>query len=921
MNINNYSKSSHPHSAQGKVFQQVFHSNGSFHLNQFRETNTSKDDTTRDDTLGEESINKTPEGSIPKDNVIDNLDLFNCDNTFIEQLNQDSDEFTNDDQSFENNIQLRDDPNNKNFQEQTLNSLKNIPTPASARKVLVQNSMAHSLKQNSVYEIPPNLRKPFKIPYPAYAVTPGVTPTSLITPKSKQTTGQHGRVLQFTSATLADSADKDAAHPIATIQEHNNSIEIGSKEPNEPPTYTETNAKSDGRNNETGTSANNLAPPTETQINPKNTNCDSIPNTLVFTEPPLQGENQLNEVNARTSHIVDISTPRLTNNLPVGYTIQTNLYNSTISSTLGQNIKAYINNNSDNVHKTCLPLSKTAVVHTPQLKTNTVYNSETYHSFQDSQPTGKLHISRFIDDSIKPSNESRLTLPVELESLRSLIMSQPEILAPHIIELGNINLIHSKTINKKKHSYQQLTAHNKIPRSLRIKCELTTSPSYSSNPKFIRIKEDLQVATNDYIKTGTKLMTEWAEENINLLLQDRCQTILKKALQLLDGIALYHATVIYTPNWFLSSQNHNTLLLFKLYLSDEFIDAKEIINYLEVPLDTIRLLGAKILTNNGSDETALNSFTSINLNTINLNHQDEFNFISETLIIFDQILRITTIDLWETQKEKSKQLSAAETLKARMAEFETIHITARTASAIAKATDAHSELQASSLQTSLRLANLEKAARKQDQIVNEFSKALQKNNHKIKKNKRQTTNFDQDNTVDLTEDDESHTILTKNRQQRRRLNTTVKPHDKHSSSPPKSPQRETNKMVRWNESELKQLSSQTTQASVDKQVNTRYQNSPFLRQTTFSFFQSAPPPISPPAPSPSTTPSFPLISPFNNWQKQNVSSAMNQTMLGHNNPIKNPFQIATHSQERTHPSNLAQSNRGRHTLKKKQRRK
>jgi len=415
-------------------------------------------------------------------------------------------------------------------------------------------------------------------------------------------------------------------------------------------------------------------------------------------------------------------------------------------------------------------------------------------------------------------------------------------------------------------------------------------------------------------------MTEWAEENITLLLQDRCQAILKKALQLLDGIALYHATVIYTPNWFLSSQNHNTLLLFKLYLSDEFIDTKEMLNYFEIPLSTISLIGAKILTNNGSDEIALNSIASINLNTINLNHQDEFNFISETLINFDQILRITTIDLWETQKEKSKQLSAAETLKARMEAFQTIDITAKTASAIAKATEAHSELQASSLQTSLRLANLEKTTRKQEQKVNEFSKALQKNDYKTKKSKRQITNFDQNNLVDLTEDDEHHTNLFRNRQQRRRLNATDKPHNKHYFSPPKLPQKETGKMVHWNESELRQLSSQTTQASIDNQSNARCQNSPFFKQTTTSFFQPAPPPIPPPAPSLNNTPNFQHISPFNNWQKQNVSNAANQAISGPANPIKNPFQIASHFQERTNPSILTQSNRGKHTLKKKQRR-
>jgi hypothetical protein len=134
-------------------------------------------------------------------------------------------------------------------------------------------------------------------------------------------------------------------------------------------------------------------------------------------------------------------------------------------------------------------------------------------------------------------------------------------------------------------------------------------------------------------------------------------------------------------------------------LSDQFIDTRELIDYLEVPLDIIRLIGAKILTNNGSDNTALNSINSLNLQNINLNQKDEFNFLSETLINFDQILRITTIDLWEIQREKSKQISAAITLKSRMDAFKMIDITASTASTIARATEAYSESQASSLQT------------------------------------------------------------------------------------------------------------------------------------------------------------------------------------------------------------------------------
>jgi hypothetical protein len=52
-----------------------------------------------------------------------------------------------------------------------------------------------------------------------------------------------------------------------------------------------------------------------------------------------------------------------------------------------------------------------------------------------------------------------------------------------------------------------------------------------------------------------------------------------------------------------------------------------------------------------------------------------------------------------------------------------------------------------------------------------------------------------------------------------------------------------------------------------------------------------------------------------------VSNAVNQATSGPNNPIKNPFQTATHFQERTHPSILTQSNRGKHTLKKRTKKK
>jgi hypothetical protein len=56
--------------------------------------------------------------------------------------------------------------------------------------------------------------------------------------------------------------------------------------------------------------------------------------------------------------------------------------------------------------------------------------------------------------------------------------------------------------------------------------------------------------------------------------------------------------------------------MFKIYMSNEIIDINEVINYFELPIDTIRLFGDKILTDNNSDENAIKSINSLNLKDI-----------------------------------------------------------------------------------------------------------------------------------------------------------------------------------------------------------------------------------------------------------------------------------------------------------------
>ncbi len=89
----------------------------------------------------------------------------------------------------------------------------------------------------------------------------------------------------------------------------------------------------------------------------------------------------------------------------------------------------------------------------------------------------------------------------------------------------------------------------------------------------------------------------------------------------------------------------HAIFLFKLYLSNTFIDSKEVVNYFGLPPNTVQTIGTKILIDSDSTERSDNTIETINLSETNLNNDNEFTFISETLIAFNQILCITTIDL------------------------------------------------------------------------------------------------------------------------------------------------------------------------------------------------------------------------------------------------------------------------------------
>jgi tellurite resistance protein len=230
-------------------------------------------------------------------------------------------------------------------------------------------------------------------------------------------------------------------------------------------------------------------------------------------------------------------------------------------------------------------------------------------------------------------------------------------------------------------------------------------------------------------------MTEWATINIQLLLLDHCSEILQKAITILDGVSSYHAEMIGNLNWSSTSPFCTTLLLIKLYLQGNFGNAEAIVEHLELPIEDILTLAAKIITNDNSDNTAANLLQETNLSDIQIENKNQKYYISETLTQFNQIMWTTTVDLWKHNKLIMVQTTAASNLKAKITALETVKATAATAAAIARATEKLQDIESRTMPENLRITNLEKGFKRQEQKTNELLNTL--NNKNKNKNSKQ----------------------------------------------------------------------------------------------------------------------------------------------------------------------------------------
>jgi len=332
--------------------------------------------------------------------------------------------------------------------------------------------------------------------------------------------------------------------------------------------------------------------------------------------------------------------------------------------------------------------------------------------FSSPQKTTQKSIKSMLQNKVQISNVStkKLILPPELETLRTVILSQHNALAPHIQELGNICLHFTKLIENKKESSTKLHQGNRIPRSLRVKCELSTLQDYENNPDFLKLKQTLQNIVSNFTTQGLEVMKEWSFNNIKLLVKNRCLNILKKALSILDGLQSYWTDIFHPIDWPNDLKKQNLLLLTKIFFTTDFYpNIDDIIEFLELSPEEIMLLISKILNHqNTEDSHHINLINSIDLTLIEKANEKQLSLITETLTPFEQILQATTIELWSVNLQKKRELEASQKLQAKMEADRFSSATANTAKAIDKAVDKINEDNDLNKNNQLHLQNLEK---------------------------------------------------------------------------------------------------------------------------------------------------------------------------------------------------------------------
>jgi hypothetical protein len=128
----------------------------------------------------------------------------------------------------------------------------------------------------------------------------------------------------------------------------------------------------------------------------------------------------------------------------------------------------------------------------------------------------------------------------------------------------------------------------------------------------------------------------------------------------------------------------------------------------------------KFITRNNNNNFNTNLINSICSTTLENLTENQLTVITETLTAFDEILRATTVMLWETNMSKTRHSEASQKLKAKLEADRIASATVATSVAIDKAIPNIEENTTINDTMQLRIANLEKHLLQQTQTNKEI---------------------------------------------------------------------------------------------------------------------------------------------------------------------------------------------------------
>jgi len=338
---------------------------------------------------------------------------------------------------------------------------------------------------------------------------------------------------------------------------------------------------------------------------------------------------------------------------------------------------------------------------------------------------------------------------------------------------------------------------------------------------------------------------------------------------------------------------------------------KDLISYLELPPEVILLTGAKILANTNSEDDALHILQSLQASNLNLNDKLQHTFVTEMLLQFNQILQTTTIDIWKSHNRKTTQETAANKLKAKMAALETTNATKATAQAIQNAFSNINDTEKLNANSNLRLANLEKNLKRQEQKTNEISNTLRnKNKNQQQKNYKGSRHLESatspsDMTPKNLKATTTHHIVDLTEDESKQHKTTPYHASSHYSATPltyngipsKKQKRQheyhttiKGKTVQWRPTEeMNYYNLLNPAANASSMSHIAQQGQIYSNISNPSSHPTITPPFFPPAPAP--TPLLaPTPNPFHNNQQNIFNAGAHNHFLQHNLPgVPLPF--------------------------------